>query len=75
MKLLALLLSMIATLGFAATGCTVTHTEAQLQAGERHQDAIDRSEEERDREIGEEGGINQEEIDDEVDWIESDTDL
>lgn len=63
MKSFAGIFSMIAALGFSVTACTATYTEAELRSGELERDSRDHSEEERDREIGAEGGIGQEEID------------
>lgn len=53
----------LCVLGLVMTACTVNHTEAELRAGEPGRNTTDRSEEARDEEIGEEGGIGLEEID------------
>ena len=50
--------------------CTSTFTEADLQASERKQDAAAVSEEKRDQEIGEQGGENEEAIEEQVDEVD-----
>ena len=59
----------------AIGGCTATYSEAELQAQDRKEDAAVRDEARRDGEIGQEGGVNQEAIDEQEEEFERESDL
>jgi hypothetical protein len=65
----------IGLLGFIVISCTTTYTEADLRAKEAREDADARTEEMRDREIGNAGGGNQELIDEEEESVDRESDL
>lgn len=65
-----LLAAFVALTGLSLASCTTTYTPAELAAEERKEDAAARSEEKRDREIGEEGGANVQAIDEEIEGLE-----
>ena len=60
------LAGLLAATGFGVAGCTTTYTDADLAKEELKEDAAARSEEKRDREIGEQGGANLQAIDEEI---------
>jgi len=67
------LLALLGLVGCAVlTGstCTSTFTEADLAAEERKQDAAAVAEEKRDREIGEQGGENEQAIDEQIEDVD-----
>ena len=59
----------------AIGGCTTTYTEAQVEAQEDKEDAKVRAEGVRDDEIGAQGGVNTEGIDEQEQEVERESDL
>jgi hypothetical protein len=68
--------SLLALLGLVGFGvlpgstCTSTFNEADLTAEERKRDAAAVAEEKRDREIGEQGGANEQAIDEQIEDVD-----
>ena len=56
--------------GLTGSTCTSTYTEAELQAAERKQDASAVAEEKRDQEVGEQGGANEQAIDEQIEDVD-----
>lgn len=65
----------IAALGLAATCCTTTYTESELAGTEARRDATLRADERTDQEIGEMGGANLENMDEDEESLEEGSDL
>jgi len=69
-QLIRLLAGSVGLFGLTGSTCTSTYTEADLQAAERKQDAAALAEEKRDQEIGEQGGENEEAIEEQIDEVD-----
>lgn len=59
----------------ALGACTTTYTEADLEAQEARKDREAQVEEQRDREVGAEGGVGAVENEEDEAWADADSDL
>lgn len=67
---LRVLFVLVGSVMLSGSTCTSTFTEADLAAEERKQDAAAVAEEKRDREIGEQGGANEQAIDEQIEDVD-----